>query len=516
MNEYRDLLERALRQFPPEPGVVERVMRRRDRRRRNQRIAAGALALIIATTAIGGLVSAFRKVHESRPASGTITPQNVHDLELSWTAKIRGHLATPVVSGSTVFAAGHDAAVGGTLYAFPTDCQTPPCAPLWTAHIKGFGDTPTVAGDIVYLASGTRTAGRMYAFPTTCGTSGAACRPLWTSPIGSPISSNDLGPVVNAGVVYIGTGATVDSPLPRMYAFPADCQIDRGTCLPLWTGATPLSPTSWVVAGQRLFVGTASGSLRSESFAGPRRGVLYAYPLGCVSTCRPTQEWRSLGRIWDLAAAGDYVYVGTDAGFTNAGPGLVQIQADCTSAVACAPRWHASTTCCTRVVVSGDLVFAHDERTAVYAFPTQCGDHGATCQPAWTSIVANPLYFGTPVVSNGLVFIGSGADGTVSALPVTCSQDCLPLWTAPAGDDVVGLAVANGEVFAASNGLYVFAPRVSRTAGADSNRSSAVFYGILAAIGIGYLGVSAARRRRHSVDIPLDRTSRRGGGPDFP
>ena len=56
MSEDRDLLERALRRFEPEPGLAERVMRRRDRKRRNQRILAGvvggaiALAVVLAVT----------------------------------------------------------------------------------------------------------------------------------------------------------------------------------------------------------------------------------------------------------------------------------------------------------------------------------------------------------------------------------------------------------------------------------------------------------------------------------
>ena len=44
----RDVLERALRGFVPEPGMTERVFRRRERKRRNQRIRAGVLGAAVA------------------------------------------------------------------------------------------------------------------------------------------------------------------------------------------------------------------------------------------------------------------------------------------------------------------------------------------------------------------------------------------------------------------------------------------------------------------------------------
>jgi len=489
MSDDRDLLERAIRRFPAEPGVVERVMRRRDRRRRNQRIASGVLAAIVAVAAIGTLFAAFHADRRTRPAEQRITPTNVRDMQLSWVGKVAGGAATPVVSGSTVYVSGFD----GTLYAFPTSCAGPPCSPTWTARIGGFPDTPAVADGVVYVATGGKTSGALSAYSTTCGTGGAVCRPLWTGSISGGIPSNDLGPVVANGVVYIGSGSRFR---PHMIsAFSTTCASDA--CSPIWTASFPIAPTSWVVVGDRLFVGTATGDLGSENFSGPRRGVLYAFPTDCSKRCEPVWTWRSFGRIWDLAGEGNDLYVGTDAGFTGDGPGLYRIQADCATKASCSPVWQADTTCCTRVTVSGDLVVAHDEKTAVYAFPTECGDHrGATCAPTWTSIVANPLYFGTPVISDGLVWFGSGADGTVSALPVDCSNYCLPLWTANAGDSVVGVAVSDGRVFAASDGLYVFAPAPPRHAGGSSNGSAGLFYGALLMVGLAWLGVRSVRRSR--------------------
>jgi Tol biopolymer transport system component len=55
MIDDRELLERELHRFTPEPGMADRIMRRRDRKRRNQRVAAGVLGAAIALAiAIGG------------------------------------------------------------------------------------------------------------------------------------------------------------------------------------------------------------------------------------------------------------------------------------------------------------------------------------------------------------------------------------------------------------------------------------------------------------------------------
>jgi hypothetical protein len=44
MIEERDLFERAVQRFAPTDDALERLLNRRDRKRRNQRIAAGAVA----------------------------------------------------------------------------------------------------------------------------------------------------------------------------------------------------------------------------------------------------------------------------------------------------------------------------------------------------------------------------------------------------------------------------------------------------------------------------------------
>jgi Tol biopolymer transport system component len=83
MIDERDLLERALHRFEPQPGLTDRVYRRRDRKRRNQRIGAGALAIILAVVSFVALARAFRTAQ--RPADEP-TPQGIFSEVGGWIA----------------------------------------------------------------------------------------------------------------------------------------------------------------------------------------------------------------------------------------------------------------------------------------------------------------------------------------------------------------------------------------------------------------------------------------------
>ena len=73
MTEYRSVLERAGSNAPQPDLQVERVLRRRDRRQRNQRISAGALGVIV-TLALGTVL--VRSVtSEPIPADPPVVPR---------------------------------------------------------------------------------------------------------------------------------------------------------------------------------------------------------------------------------------------------------------------------------------------------------------------------------------------------------------------------------------------------------------------------------------------------------
>jgi hypothetical protein len=52
MIDERDVLEQAQRRFKPEPGLTERIYRRRDRKHRNQRITAGVVGIAVFVAAL--------------------------------------------------------------------------------------------------------------------------------------------------------------------------------------------------------------------------------------------------------------------------------------------------------------------------------------------------------------------------------------------------------------------------------------------------------------------------------
>jgi hypothetical protein len=61
---YKDALEQARRALRPPEDAYERLLRRRERKRRNTRIATGVLGLVIASGGLLAVVSAFTSVRE--------------------------------------------------------------------------------------------------------------------------------------------------------------------------------------------------------------------------------------------------------------------------------------------------------------------------------------------------------------------------------------------------------------------------------------------------------------------
>ena len=78
MIDERAELERAIRRFRPDPGIVERVLERRRRQQRNSRIAAAIVAVVIVAVTVGGAVAVLRPrtvpVHE--PPVGAVQMHN--------------------------------------------------------------------------------------------------------------------------------------------------------------------------------------------------------------------------------------------------------------------------------------------------------------------------------------------------------------------------------------------------------------------------------------------------------
>src|SRR5205823_3543116 len=64
-----DLLERSIRNFPAPPSLtLDRVTRRRDRKRRNRRIVSAVMALLLAIAVTVTVARTFRTAHRTAPA----------------------------------------------------------------------------------------------------------------------------------------------------------------------------------------------------------------------------------------------------------------------------------------------------------------------------------------------------------------------------------------------------------------------------------------------------------------
>jgi dipeptidyl aminopeptidase/acylaminoacyl peptidase len=85
LSDIRELLQRGVAGFEPLPDAFERVLRRREQKRRNQRIGAGALAIILALGSFVALARAFRTAE--RPADEpTPRPQGIFSGVGGWIA----------------------------------------------------------------------------------------------------------------------------------------------------------------------------------------------------------------------------------------------------------------------------------------------------------------------------------------------------------------------------------------------------------------------------------------------
>jgi outer membrane protein assembly factor BamB len=396
------------------------------------------------------------------PLERRLTAQSVTGLALSWVGQVPGDLdwASPVVSQGSVYITGGDAG----LVVFPeSGCGAGTCQPSWTGRTGPQAiAAPAVMGGLVYVASqASRTSndGRLNVF-AAAGCGQPTCDPLWRG-IGGTESFLISSPAVASGVVYVGS---FDGTL---FAFGA-AGCGASICEPLWTGSTggPID-SSPAVAGGLVFVGTTDGSL-------------YAFPAaGCRSaTCSPL--WRGLtGGSIDIASptvADGVVLVGN-------GDAIVAFDASGCGAPTCQPLWTGPAELTSNApAVSRGVVYVDAQPIlqggqsigVVEAFPLHgCGS--PICEPVWSGINFATGAESSPVVANGVLYIGKGpasgfpVDSGVYAFDARgCGAAiCEPLAFVQAGPQQFYLsstpAVVNGRVFMGSTetssdqaGLYAF------------------------------------------------------------
>ena len=293
------------------------------------------------------------------------------------------------------------------------------------------------------------------AFETTIGVNNVAnVHAAWSAPI--PVGEPH-GLVVANGVLFVGT----DSSVAPLYAFDAKgssgCSGPPQTCAPLWTSTVNIAGTAEVAAG-RVYV--------------PAGQTLYAFDAAGVNGCRGVPK--TCAPLWSYSDAGatfaqpvivnGLVFAGTSAGelvvFDAAG------STGCSGTPeVCVPLWigqtgGAGSTSSPAVVGGVAYVSASGAATAGYLFAfdasgaTGCSGTPKTCAPLWQA----QGQFGTPTVSRGYVYVGSGSTQTSvfdASGATNCAgvpKICTALWTDPAGATFSYLAVANGVMYANAGG----------------------------------------------------------------
>ena len=435
MIDEREIIERAVRALESDEPGLERMLRRRDRKRRNQRLRAGVIAVVIAIVGVGLFLRAERS-DESVPADRPITVDNVGDLQVTWTASAPGggEFANIRAADGMVFVTAFEKR-HGTLLAFPQDCATT-CAPIWRASIgccESMPDGPLVMDGMVFVTEGDT----LYAFDEHCATGGAPCQPLWR---GVVLDAAQYQPVGADGIVYTGsTGGT-------LYAWDEVCGSGDSACAPIWASASqhnPLQPSG--VADGLVYV----GPLDSDSAS--HLNAVYAFPAVCTDGCRPTAK--ALLPV-DLASRpavlGGTVVVGTASLDTGSGT-AVAYPRSCAFEPGCTPQWQGTMPGAGNmpdpIVADGVVFFTSTVDGFVRAFPSSCTD---PCSPLWTAIMFDPS-LNEPVAADGLFYLPSTTLGLL-IYPVACATHdgvCDSIWTSldTVSATVSGVAVDGGRVF---------------------------------------------------------------------
>jgi outer membrane protein assembly factor BamB len=429
MSDLRSVLRERRRSYEPSPGGFDRLVRRRRRKQRNQRLAAGLVALVVTVAGTWGLVAVSRSLGTPTGAA-TIDASNVHRLDVAWTAAVGDTPTPPVVGGNLVFVGSGS----GVLYALDVDGGEV----VWLGRLRGsIRSAPAVSGDEVIVHT---TAGLLAAFRTTCGTRGATCLPTWTARTGDDAGSP---PSIAGGMVYVNTG------VDRLLAFPARCRADGDVCRPAWRGVVDVftgtnaivapalvDGSVWTVLDTSATIFQAScrtdggrcepinaqftGAMRTGPvvggdmvFLGSESGYVYGFPADCANPCG--SSWRAVAsEPTEPAVAGGVVYI------TGApGGGLAAISQGCRSAgTPCTPSWtgdlHGSPT--SSVVVANGVVYAGSSDGNLYAFPTTCPETGTVCAPA--AVVRIGSSIAKPAVYGDRALLVTARDGTLRALTV--------------------------------------------------------------------------------------------------
>ena len=476
MSDLLNALERAERgaSLAGPPPSLDRFMSSRDRRRRNQRLATAAFALVLAAVAIGGAIRIWeRGAH--LPANRPITPVNVGDVRLLATGSVGGHPIDLEVEDGLVYVVTHGSS--HALVAFPATCgDHDTCERVWvadTGYADPHGGSPAGNG-MVYVSTDD-----LYAFSATCGSGGATCEPAWVG----HVDGHPFEPMLGTDAVYVVSQR-------RLYSFPTSCASQGGECEADWVSVELPRYINHGLTVTNDYVYVTPG-YEGPGFLQANHQRVVAFPIGCGTggaTCRP------VGGAPEPAGV----------------PGFPALLSD------------------------GKVFKGREGENAnrnlkpwVQAFPADCADTVATlkaptCEPIWTTTGVSSNRFGMEVSGGGLLFVFQqmggagdigGGSGGILAYPADCgtgNATCDPLWTWGTGQNggslvpVTGFTAVGDRLYAASGdgNLYVFGPRsrgILASASSSSKTPEIVFYLVLAAASAALIILRVRRRASRST-----------------
>jgi outer membrane protein assembly factor BamB len=340
------------------------------------------------------------------PYESVLSPSNVGDLEVTWSAQTEGFLySTPIVVNGVVYVTGQvDLTSAGQVYAY--DAGTGKL--LWKT--KGSGEPPfdlTVAGGKVYVSFLSAHTLRVY--------DAGSGDPLWS------VHGPTQAPTVVDGVVYAADD------LHSLWA------IDAQTGRKLWVAHAPLGGYGYglAVANGRVYVG-------GDDVDGTAPVYAYNAVTGALA-------WRTDtgGRVLGTpAVVRGTVYVGsTDYVFyaLNAKTGRVRWTATTGGDISASPA------------VANGVVYAGSADGNVYAYDAITGD------PLWVAPTGGVISAGqAAIVANGVVYIGS-TDHSVHAFDAVTGDQ---LWSYQTGGNVQRQSVVDGTLYVTSLDAKLYAFRL--------------------------------------------------------
>jgi outer membrane protein assembly factor BamB len=425
-----DQMERA---GVPSYSFVD-IANRRDRKHRNERIAAAAVALLLAVAAIGGAVSVFRSSGRERPAAPSITPENIADLGLAWIGEV------PKTEGGVQHLAGHEGAVfasgDGGAYRFDEACGTGGASCEPAAIESGSGYNLKLADGMLLSA-----ADQVLAIPASCRSD---CSPAWTAPRAAG-SIGGSEPLVADGLVLVPWQS-------GLYAYPVDCASDGSTCTPSSVGRVGRSgPKPWVPGEPGFYpkAWVAGHTVVVDNF----NGSAFGFSTACLAgrpACQP---------IWKVRSEGGYVLSGGGDGLVFVATARQMLAFDDACVSSCSPVWTAVLPGSIEgPPVAGDGSVFVASKGELFAFSSSCGADGEQCEPAWTARAAPaetaPRSTLQPMMAeaNGVLVLGIRFAGDLRAFAVTCGRggaSCEPSWTVAVGS--ITPVIAGGIVYAVTD-----------------------------------------------------------------